>query len=124
VTALSHVCSCGRITTGARCRDCERARNQQPHRRAHRSQQHARLRAHVFARDNHQCVDCGSTEDLTLDYLIALQDGGTMTADNAATRCRSHNSSAGRRAHPFFEDGARVPLASAFHVSSELGGNP
>ncbi len=108
MSPLAHACACGRLTHRGRCPDYERARNQQPHRVAHRSRQHARLRAVVFARDHHRCLDCGSTEDLTLDYLIPLQDGGTMTENNAATRCRPCNSSAGRRPR-LFDVAARLP---------------
>jgi 5-methylcytosine-specific restriction endonuclease McrA len=55
----------------------------------------------VLRRDGYRCVDCNATSDLTLDYLVPLQDGGQMTLDNAQTRCRSCNASHGRRR--FFE---------------------
>jgi 5-methylcytosine-specific restriction endonuclease McrA len=77
------------------CEDCERIRNQQPHRKAHRSKQHGALRRYVFRRDHFTCQACGSKEDLTLDYIVPLQDGGTMTPDNARCLCRPCN--AGRR---------------------------
>lgn len=71
-------------------------RNAQPHRKAHRTSKHRSLRARVFRRDGYRCVDCGSGEDLTLDYLTPLQDGGRQVESNAVTRCRSHNASRGR----------------------------
>jgi 5-methylcytosine-specific restriction endonuclease McrA len=92
------------LARNGRCPDCfarkeaerDRVRASQPQRRAHQTAAHKRLRARVFRRDG-GCVDCGATEDLTLDYIVPLQDGGEMSEDNAVTRCRSHNSSAGRR---------------------------
>lgn len=102
MSPLARVCTtCGRIIQPGDRHGCdterERHRNQQPHRRAHRTRRHGKLREYVFLRDNHKCVDCGTTQDLTLDYIIPLQDGGTMTSDNAATRCRPCNSREGRR---------------------------
>ncbi len=99
---VARVCPiCSRITQPDSQCGCEREhtrqRNAQPHWREHRSQRHANLRAHVFACDGNRCVDCGATEDLTLDYIVPLQDGGAMTSDNSATRCRSCNARAGRR---------------------------
>jgi 5-methylcytosine-specific restriction endonuclease McrA len=73
------------------------ARNLQPHRVAHRTTKHRRLAKRVFRRDGYRCVDCGTTKDLTLDYLVPLQDGGRMDETNAETRCRSCNARAGRR---------------------------
>jgi len=98
VTTLGHVCRRGRITTtGARCPGCEHERNQQPHRVAHRTRIHRTLRARVLARDNHACCHCGRDNNLTIDYVIPMQKGGTQTADNAQTLCRSCNSRKGAR---------------------------
>ena len=86
-------------TVDGRCRDCDRRyqrqRNAQPHRRAHRTQRHRRLAAAVFRRDGYACIDCRKQTDLTVDYLLPLQHGGTQTADNAVTRCRSCNARRG-----------------------------
>jgi 5-methylcytosine-specific restriction endonuclease McrA len=92
----AYLCSCGaRLSKPGRCRDCERKRNAQPHRVAHRSGWHRRLRAYVFLRDNYRCVDCGATTDLTLDYITPLSRGGQQLERNAVTRCRSCNSGKG-----------------------------
>lgn len=95
------VCRCRRLVEHAPCDECakkiERKRNAAPTRRAHRSPQHARVRTIVFARDPNRCVDCGTTDDLTVDYVTALANGGRMHEDNAVIRCRSHNSSKGAR---------------------------
>ena len=97
MTTLAHVCSCGRITAGARCRGCEHARNQQPHRIAHRTPWHRKIRAHVFARDGYACRLCGRGDQLTLDYVIPMSKGGAQSVDNAQTLCRSCNSRKGMR---------------------------
>jgi 5-methylcytosine-specific restriction endonuclease McrA len=101
---LASICpNCGGLHPGrGRCPACERehqrARNAQPHRRAHRTARHRQLRAYVFLRDGHRCVDCGSAHDLTLDYITPLQRGGEQVSSNAVTRCRSCNSAKGARA--------------------------
>ena len=48
------------------------------------------LRARVFKRDGHACVDYGG-EDLTLDYLVSPDNGGAMDEQirNAAAFIRS-----------------------------------
>ena len=94
MTSAHYICTgCQRLhdgKAGARCLDCARAhnreRNAQPHRRAHRTQAHTRLRELVLRRDGYRCVDCNTSSALTLDYLVPLQDGGQMTLDNAETR--------------------------------------
>lgn len=68
----------------------------QPSQVAHRTHTHQELRRRSFTRDRHRCVDCGTSTDLTLDYLVSLKDGGRMVLSNTVTRCRSHNSSRGR----------------------------
>lgn len=90
----ARVCGCGAITTAARCPDCERRRNSQPTRAAHRTASHRRIRAYVLNRDRHTCHWCGgpATE---CDYLIALAHGGPMTATNAVAACKTCNSRRG-----------------------------
>lgn len=103
MSPLATVCpNCAALHLGrGRCPTCERhhnaERNAQPHRRAHRTARHRRLRAYVFHRDNHRCVDCGTGEDLTLDYLTPLQHGGEQVESNATTRCRACNARRGAR---------------------------
>lgn len=111
MSPLAVICTgCGQLTepqhtTRGLCPNCHAVKEQardirrraQPQRRAHQLAVHKRLRARVFRRDNHSCVYCGATTDLTLDYLLPLQDGGEQTEDNAVTACRSCNSKHGRR---------------------------
>jgi len=53
----------------------------------------------VYARDSHTCVYCGGTPDgsagaiLTLDHVVARENGGSNASDNLVTSCRSCNSS-------------------------------
>jgi 5-methylcytosine-specific restriction endonuclease McrA len=42
-----------------------------------------------------KCVVCYSTEDLTVDHMVAIANGGTDTIDNKTTMCKSCNSSKG-----------------------------
>lgn len=86
---------------GERCPACaleDRAkiaeRNAIPHRKAHRGAKHARIKAAVIARDG-ACVWCGTTDDLTCDYVIPLARGGEMTLENAVAACGLCNSSRG-----------------------------
>lgn len=56
-----------------------------------------RLRRAVHDRDGWICVDCGDTEDLTLDHIHPWSKGGDDTFDNLRTLCRSCNSRKGAR---------------------------
>lgn len=46
----------------------------------------------IFARDNYKCLCCGTTEDLTLDHILARHLGGWNKPDNLQTLCKSCNS--------------------------------
>jgi hypothetical protein len=56
-----------------------------------------RVREAVFARDDHACVFCGTSEDLTIDHVHPRLLGGGDAEGNLQTLCRSHNSSKGAR---------------------------
>ena len=56
----------------------------------------------IFERDNFRCIYCGVSsldEDVTLhlDHVIPVTKGGTNTADNIVTSCKSCNSSKNNR---------------------------
>jgi len=53
------------------------------------------LAAVVFLRDGKVCVNCGATEDLTIDHIIAITNGGTDDLRNLQVLCRACNSSKG-----------------------------
>lgn len=55
------------------------------------------IRRAVFARDGHVCVECGATDDLTLDHIWPQALGGEHTVENLRVLCRSCNSSKGAR---------------------------
>jgi len=49
----------------------------------------------VYKRDGHECVYCGSVEDLVLDHVVPLVQGGEHCEDNLVVACRSCNASKG-----------------------------
>lgn len=55
------------------------------------------LRAAVYDRDGRACVECGATEDLTLDHIYPHSLGGDDSLDNLRTLCRPCNSAKGNR---------------------------
>ena len=44
-------------------------------------------RHRIYARDNHQCVYCGSKKDLTLDHVLPKSRGGGNEWTNLVTSC-------------------------------------
>ncbi len=98
--ALKPCLDCGCRTAGSRCATCQQRRD---HARNRGPAQQARLkisraqRQHVYARDRHRCVDCGTRHDLTLDHLTPLAHHVKhhYTDDELATRCRRCNSRRG-----------------------------
>ena len=50
-----------------------------------------RLRA-VALKTQPYCGVCHTTEDLTVDHIVPLSNGGTSTIDNCQVLCRVHNS--------------------------------
>lgn len=59
----------------------------------------AELRAEVIGRDGEQCRLCASTENLTIDHVVPLAQGGENTVDNLQILCRDCNSRKGDRPH-------------------------
>lgn len=57
----------------------------------------ADVRLRVYARDGHRCVQCGSTDDLTIDHIWPWSRGGRNEEDNLRVLCRSCNSAKGAR---------------------------
>lgn len=53
--------------------------------------------AAIFDRDDHACVYCGSTANLTIDHKVPTSRGGGNSASNLCTCCGSCNSAKGAR---------------------------
>jgi len=49
------------------------------------------VRHEVWRRDQGQCVDCGSRENLEFDHIVPVSAGGPNTARNIDLRCESCN---------------------------------
>ncbi len=49
------------------------------------------LRQAVYDRDNHACVYCAATDDLSIDHKTPEMHGGTNDFDNLQTACRKCN---------------------------------
>ena len=45
------------------------------------------MRQHVFERDGHACVFCGSVDDLQCDHIREVRKGGRPEMDNLRTLC-------------------------------------
>jgi HNH endonuclease len=56
-----------------------------------------KVRFFVFERDGYRCVQCGATEDLTIDHIYPRSLGGGHTEDNLQTLCRPCNCRKGAR---------------------------
>jgi len=55
------------------------------------------LRLAIYERDGHACLECGTSDDLTLDHIYPWSLGGEDTEENLRTLCRPCNSSKGAR---------------------------
>jgi hypothetical protein len=65
----------------------------------------------VIARDK-KCLDCGTTDDLTVDHIIPVSRGGTGAMDNLRTLCAQCN----RRKGSYIDWPWLERLKIAFHV--------
>lgn len=53
------------------------------------------LRRRVFERDGHQCLACGSTDDLECDHVVPWSRGGKTIFENLQTLCKTCNAAKG-----------------------------
>lgn len=79
-----------------RCRPCQQRwdhrRNQQPGRQAYKDPAYKTISAAARRGDYGPCVDCGTLQDLTVDHIRPLSQGGTNDPSNLCVRCRRCNS--------------------------------
>lgn len=55
------------------------------------------VREAVYARDGRVCAECGATENLSIDHIVAVARGGSDALDNLRVLCRPCNSRKGTR---------------------------
>lgn len=55
------------------------------------------MREEVLSRDGYACLNCGATEDLHIDHVVAFSDGGKCAVENLQTLCRTCNIRKGTR---------------------------
>ncbi|HRX00882.1 MAG TPA: HNH endonuclease [Cyclobacteriaceae bacterium] len=46
-----------------------------------------KVRTAVLERDGHRCLLCGASEDLMVNHIVSVKNGGTSEADNLQTLC-------------------------------------
>ena len=66
----------------------------------------------IYELYNQTCIYCGATEDLALDHIVSLDEGGPHCEDNLVVACRSCNSS--KWARPLEEWLQTQPRAQAW----------
>lgn len=55
------------------------------------------IRMEVFDLHGNKCLNCGSYEDICLDHITAVVNGGENELDNLQPLCRACNSSKGKQ---------------------------
>lgn len=91
------------------------------------------LRQEVYAADNHQCVYCAATDDLTIDHKVPEMHGGTHDRSNLQTACRrcnakkrdlTHDEFVARNAVTVPETGHRQRTETDIPLSNDNGRPP
>lgn len=84
-----------------RCRPCQQRHdhkhNTQTQRQAYMDPAYKRIRAAVRQGRYGPCTACGDTNDLTVDHIKPLAQGGTNHPSNLVVLCRACNSRKGAR---------------------------
>lgn len=55
------------------------------------------LRKRIYERDGNRCLNCGSTDNLSIDHIIPLSKGGKTIIQNLQTLCLTCNLRKGNR---------------------------
>jgi 5-methylcytosine-specific restriction endonuclease McrA len=89
---------CGTIARAARCDECKRNHNRIKEKarptREQRGYDYAwRKISKALREEQPWCSKCGRTNDLTVDHIHPLSDGGQTIASNLQVLCRKCNSS-------------------------------
>ena len=64
----------------------------------------------IFARDDNQCVYCGTSEKLCIDHILPIVQGGTDDPLNLATACKGCNSG----------KSGRTPEQARYQIKSDI----
>jgi 5-methylcytosine-specific restriction endonuclease McrA len=75
----------------------EQSRRRAPHVKRLRCEIKGALWWEILERDDFRCRHCGVRRFLTVDHIIALDNGGTNERENLQTLCRNCNSRKGNR---------------------------
>ena len=93
MSPVMRLCSRHRTLSIGKCPACSSYRRS--YTATHVSGEAKRFSRAILARDNYTCHWCGGAAD-TMDYLVALVDGGhALDETNAVAACRSCNSRRG-----------------------------
>lgn len=83
------------------CPDCGAAKSSRHEHGCRRATHNYRKRIRpwkreaVYRRDGYRCVTCGAGDELSIDHIVAIKDGGTNRLENLQTMCRSCNTEKG-----------------------------
>lgn len=55
------------------------------------------IREEVFVRNGRKCLNCGTSENIAIDHIKPISEGGLDTIDNLQPLCQSCNSSKGSK---------------------------
>jgi 5-methylcytosine-specific restriction endonuclease McrA len=86
MTTVLRTCKCGAITTTPPCPRCRRNTASRPELNQYAWQ---KTRARIRKRDGNQCVNCGSSRNLSVHHILASRDGGNNDSTNLITLCSS-----------------------------------
>lgn len=101
-------------------------REPSPYVRARNAWNHIRARVSpaIFKRDNFACRECGIKNDLTVDHIIALVDGGTNDDANLQTLCRACNTRKFNTGRSSKHAGTAMPKTASIRTSHAENGIP